>query len=276
MNNSLVWNSIWDCDEFENSVLEGLLARFNSEKIKLGARKYAKLSGFTHSELKRIRDEGPFFVPTETKLYLDALINKRIFPSRIFPVHAGLSMMPNETYPSLSHINIEQVRKLPATLKRTGGGTLYRVDFLDYFSDGVEPNSWYVSIDASGQIYPCSSVRLNKQATDDQFASVVHFGYLLAFIINLHDFAQTQWKVQASEDGAKCSFLVNEKQIKSLFYARDLPLLATGRRRPILHWVSAHARRMKNGTEVAVNEHLKGISKFEMHGTAFQITQPIK
>lgn len=85
------------------------------------------------------------------------------------------------------------------------------------------------------------------------------------------------WNVSAFEDKhKKTMFGVYEEQIQSLFYARDLPQTETGRKRPILHWVKAHRRRIQRGTVVDVKKHLKGVSKFEMNGTVFEITSPIK
>lgn len=84
------------------------------------------------------------------------------------------------------------------------------------------------------------------------------------------------WNVIAQEINGKATFGVYKEEVKSLFYARDLPLSQTGRRRPILHWVAAHRRRMKEGIEVNVKKHLRGINKFEMGGTTFEITRPYK
>lgn len=69
---------------------------------------------------------------------------------------------------------------------------------------------------------------------------------------------------------------VDEEHIKSLFYSRSLPVTAAGRKRPILHWVEAHRRRLKAGTDIDVVKHLRGTDKFEMGGFSFAITNPVK
>jgi hypothetical protein len=69
---------------------------------------------------------------------------------------------------------------------------------------------------------------------------------------------------------------VAEEHIKSLFYARSLPVTETGRKRPILHWVKAHARRLAEGIDVDVRKHLRGITEFEMDGLRFAIVSPDK
>jgi len=69
---------------------------------------------------------------------------------------------------------------------------------------------------------------------------------------------------------------VAEEYVKSLFYARSLPVTETGRKRPILHWVKAHARRLAAGIDVDVRKHLRGITEFEMDELHFQIISPEK
>lgn len=69
---------------------------------------------------------------------------------------------------------------------------------------------------------------------------------------------------------------VGEEHVKSLFYARNLPVTETGRKRPILHWVRAHARRIAEGTDIDVARHLRGITAFEMDGLQFAIVSPDK
>lgn len=69
---------------------------------------------------------------------------------------------------------------------------------------------------------------------------------------------------------------VDSEMIKSLFYAREAPITESGRKRPILHWVRQHKRRMKEGIDVDISKHLRGITAFSMDGFPFVITQPIK
>jgi hypothetical protein len=84
------------------------------------------------------------------------------------------------------------------------------------------------------------------------------------------------WNVTAKEGIAKATFSVYPEQVKSLFYARDMPMTETGRKRPILHWVAAHNRRLKNGIDVDIDKHLRGINEFVYQGTKFVISRPLK
>lgn len=90
------------------------------------------------------------------------------------------------------------------------------------------------------------------------------------------------WMVETSEPlmdlkaTAKMQFGVTAEMVKSLFYSRTIPVTATGRLKPILHWVESHKRRLKEGIEVDVTKHLRGVENFEMGGLIFNITSPVK
>jgi hypothetical protein len=89
------------------------------------------------------------------------------------------------------------------------------------------------------------------------------------------------WNVEVAEDfgsvvPAKMHLGVDADMIKSLAYARETPLTASGRRSPILHWVKAHRKRIKRGIDFDVRKHLRGTECFDMGGFTFKITNPTK
>jgi hypothetical protein len=104
---------------------------------------------------------------------------------------------------------------------------------------------------------------------------------ILSYVICLHNDKKYFWDVTAQEsywDGypARAHFSIDEEYIKSLFYARSLPMTEKGRMRPILHWVRSHKRRLREGVDIDVGKHLRGIDSFEMHGVNFSISSPTK
>lgn len=99
--------------------------------------------------------------------------------------------------------------------------------------------------------------------------------------VNLFCDRRFLWQVETSEQilsarPTNLSVGVSPEHIKSLFYARSLPLTESGRKRPILHWVRAHQRRLAEGIEIDVNKHLRGTDAFEMGGFDWKITNPRK
>lgn len=104
---------------------------------------------------------------------------------------------------------------------------------------------------------------------------------ILSYVVCLHNDRRYFWDVTATEefwDGypAKAHFSIDQEYIKSLFYARSVPMTQSGRLRPILHWVRAHQRRIKEGIDIDIAKHLRGIDAFSMHGVNFAINSPRK
>lgn len=130
---------------------------------------------------------------------------------------------------------------------------------------------FYAGVLPNGQ---CVSSTLDGQPTFEH-------AKWLSYVVGLHNDARYFWNVQAAEeweDGmtAKANFSIDAEYVKSLFYARSLPVTKSGRMRPILHWVNAHKRRLKQGIDIDIAKHLRGISEFDMHTVRFSITRPRK
>jgi hypothetical protein len=83
------------------------------------------------------------------------------------------------------------------------------------------------------------------------------------------------WTITARENVALATLGCAQEEIKSLLYARDLPLTATGRKRPILHLVAAHKRRIKNGTDIDVGKFLRGSQIVHIGNTEFTVRPPV-
>ncbi|WP_394543677.1 hypothetical protein [Azorhizophilus paspali] len=66
------------------------------------------------------------------------------------------------------------------------------------------------------------------------------------------------------------------EQIKSVLYARTLPLTESGRKRPILHLVRAHQRRIKEGVDIDISRHIRGIDNVSIDGMTFALRPPAK
>lgn len=102
---------------------------------------------------------------------------------------------------------------------------------------------------------------------------------LASLAISAESDSRFLWHVRAfkKEDNSligNVRFGVYGEHVKSLFFARDLPLTETGRKRPILHWVSAHKRRVASGEDIDIEKHLRGTRLLEIGDTVFMITRP--
>lgn len=140
----------------------------------------------------------------------------------------------------------------------------------------------FLCITKQGKIIPCiskSSLRKDaRYAIIGDSVKALHHG---AGAISLLSDRQYLWLVETSEEYnenniAKVQFGISEHEIKSLLFAREEPLTETGRKKPILHWVNSHKRRLKNNIDIDIDKYLRGITEFKMGELNFKITQPVK
>jgi hypothetical protein len=161
--------------------------------------------------------------------------------------------------------------------------TIKKYKYICFFQgdgDVMESLVLYFGINKSGEII--SPVNKRCRAREPWIRHGLQQLYP-ALSMNAWSDSRYLWHATTTEDigyGTKMPLRfrlgLSKEHIKSLFYARTLPITETGRKRPILHWVRAHQRRIKEGIDIDVTAHLRGIYKFEMDGLNFEITQPNK
>jgi hypothetical protein len=185
---------------------------------------------------------------------------------------------------------LERLPHLPKPFKSDIGGKFYRITQLDFSNDYVHGSGTILVANREGKLQSCYLegkfqdpgtgqvvyLKKHRPVQDKPGYAEDYFTVWGSLTIQAYQDRRYMWNVRASEGIAKATFGVYEEQIKSLFYARELPATGTGRKRPILHWVQAHHRRMQNGTEYDVDKYLRGTHEFVMNGTNFKITNPIK
>jgi hypothetical protein len=272
----------WEEEEFEDLVARSLIYLYEEEINKkwLNVPNCIKPS---MDEIRRIKKFGVYYcpddreiaTPIEVDLVNDKLINQ-----------ATLSMARNRENIYFVTTYMEKVKHLPGRYIKQSG-TPYAIFAWEAMQN--EPSRLskaYVTISKDGSINDAyvrtakgevnlgigfadheKKINISENRTSIIFASLT---------MTLYQDKRYLWNVCAQEQQAKATFGVYPEQIKSLFYSRNLPQTETGRKRPILHWVAAHRRRIKEGIDIDIEKHLRGINEFEWHGTKFTITQPIK
>ena len=160
------------------------------------------------------------------------------------------------------------------------GRCVRKYKFVWLYPDGKEDGAmgsivlWF-GISENGKVLSPFSRRHRRPP----FMHALAQGYP-SIVMNAWADSKFLWLANAAEDfGAfelKLRLGLDKEHIKSLFYARSLPVTETGRKRPILHWVRAHKRRIKEGIDIDINHYLRGITEIEMDGLRIQITQPNK
>lgn len=292
-------DGIWEKEEFEDLVARSLIGLFET-KIK-PEKKGPKCVRFNEELFYRIRAKGCYFPSNDRIVAHDFNSdNKASKIQRIDPINDGFpdyayyssdptgSTVDNKDY--LWTIYAEKVPFMPKPFVKPRDGKVYRITQL-FFAEKVSGCGTYVVIDKEGIIESAyipttfhdpitgKAITFEHRPRYDAASTGLCEDYYASYAsISIQAFQDRKhlWNVQAKEGIAKATFAVHPEQIKSLFYARNLPQSTTGRKRPILHWVNSHHRRIKNGTDVDVDKYLRGIHKFEMNGTEFIITNPMK
>lgn len=133
----------------------------------------------------------------------------------------------------------------------------------------------YFTISQDGSIYQAVDTHFVARAFRSQYETGPGAISLLADRLYI-------WNIDTIEPNtsfgfpAIVTFGIEPEMVKSLAYARSLPITESGRKRPILHWVKAHQRRIKDGIEIDIEKSLRGINEFNMGGLNFRITRPMK
>lgn len=287
------YNEYWKEDEFEDLVARSLIGLYET-KIKR-EKKGPKCIRFGNDVFERFRKFGCYFAPIDRVFYAN-LDNEVIHENQnIDIINDGL---PNKGVISLTHTDtaylhtfyIEKIPFLPKPFQSDIKGTPYRITHMGFENDHVWGCGNFIMVDNKGLVQSCYINEVtydpvtrrhilykNRPVMHDKKDGCKDFYSIWASItIQTYQDRRYLWNVQAIDGIAKATFGVYPEQIKSLFYARELPETITGRKKPILHWVSAHQRRMKSGTDVDVEKYLRGTHEFVMNGTKFKITEPFK
>ena len=140
--------------------------------------------------------------------------------------------------------------------------------FGAFDADGKPLITYYMDKIYDDRNYRGSSLIKRYGKTKEYFSEVV------SLVIQQYNDNQYLWNVSAIEGDAKINVACYKENIKSLFYARQLPVTETGRKRPILHWVRAHKRRLKEGVDIDIQKYLRGVTEIEMDKTKFIISSP--
>lgn len=294
------YNEYWETDEFEDLVARSIIGLYET-KLKRQKR-VPKSVRFDEDTLKRFRNIGCYFAPGDREFYITHTGNsvddgKFSASQHIDMINDGLPdravlsfKSDNQGDSYLYSFYLEKLSKLPKPWKSDIWGKFYRITQLHFSNDYLWGGGTILVANKQGELQSCylegtfenphtgRPIHLKKHRPVVDVLTGCEDYYTVWGLMTIQSYQDRRylWNVQAQEGIAKSTFGVYPEQIKSLFYARSLPETTTGRKRPILHWVQAHQRRMKSGTEVDVDQYLRGTHEFVMNGTKFKIVNPMK
>jgi hypothetical protein len=289
----------WQKDEFEDLVARSLIAMYEKDMYK-ECIKVPKFIRPNEKDILQIRNFGAYFPPQDRDIFYgeidminDGLPKEASWaynPDKSFNQEKKDDLIDDE-YFRLGYLRL--IDQPPPSilnhkgLKYFGKHKIYK--FLSFSATGVggiHLMKSYVSVDEKGHIYDTFARRNDgkliitahgtiKSDSETTETFISDIGWTSA-VVGFYQDRRYLWNVTANEGKAKAMFGVYPEQVKSLFYARELPMTETGRKRPILHWVNAHQRRIKKGIDIDIEKYLRGINEFVYQGTKFIISRPIK
>ena len=264
----------WTQDEFELQIEEMLDAAYRTPVARKYTTMRARASRITPGIIEGIREAGPH-MPGKDRIVLPHTYGFDLRNDPL-PIRACLSIPGQDGYGR----QIGYLRRMNGVISGRDLAALdvermpddmpwYRATHLMIKGRGLMGATVWCWIDAAGQVRLAKSPGLDP-ATDNTTA-------MLDFIsTTLQAQADRRfcWEIAADEGYGKASLGCTADEVKSLLYARQLPVTATGRKRPILHLVAAHRRRMKEGIDVDIKPFLRGVAEVTMDGTLFRVRAP--
>lgn len=283
-------NSIWKQNDFEYHVDSALIAMYET-KVKKVRSQHPSMCG-NEKDLQFFRKLGPYIpgvdrivaLPDNGDRYFydtnnDGLLNHGC-------LGAIIAHQPNQNLITgyFDLMTFQKINYLPKPWVRTEKGKLYKNITCIAQNDGMHLRKTFFTL-YNDKITACDMVlqsnygRLNgahkivswkeyepQNVHDCEFTASV----AMQFVAD----SRFCWSIKAEESEAKVRLGCQKEEIKSLLYARSLPMTETGRKRPVLHLVEAHKRRLKNGTDIDITSFLRGSAKVEMNGTIFTVIPP--
>lgn len=269
----------WDSDEFEDQISATVIGLYETPTKPSNAPGYPVQ--FTSGELVAARAQGAFVSHPSRVVFDDELdapvdqIYRRTFVQSL--TSRGLDV--DQEYRNF--YILKRAPSIPRPLYSVGKGTAYALIIMSAFADGrLESLKQYFTTEKMN-IYPAAydfdGIKKYPYVTKNELLGMTQADVLrrcvIATVNTIADKRHT-WSISSNESGVRVEVGCYQDEVKSLLYARSLPMTATGRKRPILHLVAAHRRRIKEGIEIDIEQFLRGVRKVEMGGAIFEVSAP--
>jgi hypothetical protein len=285
----------WAQDDFEDTVAAALIACFESKiKKNRGAQPSDRL---TQERLQMVRNSMPY-IPSPSRLFDMSGIDgdgPLTFDMKNDPLPVSGTMAwrvstedqqrPDDFGGYLLALHIRRANAIGKNWHKQTGGTLFEGTIVSAIADGIEGERFFFTVTTDGRVAACKVKLVNNRgyvpgspvtvlASDSDFLRDRE----VYACMQLQAIADKRfcWTITANESIANVQIGCMREEVKSLLYARSLPMTSTGRKRPILHLVEAHKRRMKSGTDVDISTFLRGQQTVEIGGTVFTVNPPSK
>jgi hypothetical protein len=279
--NNTTPEDFWSADDFEDTVAAALIATFETKvKKNRGACPSDRLND---ARIATIRSVGPYIGSSSRLVQTPGPDGKWSFDVLNDPLpDVGLiATRPSgklaESLPD-AYLAMNYIRRAPALGKNwhaRAAGTIYEMLTMDAGHYGIAGERRFFTVTRLGNVWACDQRVSTSKGVNSHPPSYLSETEAWA-CVTMQTIADRRfcWTITAQEHMAHAHLGCMQEEVKSLLYARTLPMTSTGRKRPILHLVEAHKRRMKNGTDIDISSFLRGQQVVEIDGTRFKVNPP--
>lgn len=276
----------WKQDEFEDEVASALIAVYENKVLK---NRGAGPLMLKTKDLLFFRQFGPY-IPSESRLIYDGenvsefdILNDGIPEKGLFGIKPNNQMVADKYKGYFMAFGFKRINRLPKWCVIREKGYLYEQTLISATQRGIIGEKNYYTLTKAGKLIACDKVFSCQSAFGKNYL-VRQSEHEPALLTQTENWASASmqfvtdarfcWSIRAEEAKAKVTLGCMKEEIKSLLYARSLPVTETGRKRPVLHLVESHKRRLKNGIDIDITAFLRGTQKVEMNGTLFIVLPP--
>lgn len=279
----------WAESDFEDTVAASLIACFES-KVKKN-RGAAPSDRLTNDRVAVLRSEGPY-IASNSRLVMGSdegghwpfdLVNDKLPIKGLYAFRPEGKSKAQNPSAYLIAMYIKQASSLGKYWHAGNRGVLYEMLSMTAENDGIHGDRKFFIVTSGGSVVPCwqevpnnhgyqPGAKVTTIMTPENESKET--GIWASVTLQMLADRRHCWTITAQEKMARAHLGCMQEEIKSLLYARNLPMTSTGRKRPILHLVESHKRRMKSGTDVDISAFLRGVQTVEIGGTLFKVSPP--
>lgn len=285
-------NQVWSEEDFEEKVATGIIACFESKIRKEPIPKRVRI---LDDDLRFMRRLGLYFPDNNRVIIAPSSSDKSggLFDTvnDALPLNgcfAATGIANDVENPIKGYVHIElfkRIRELPKPFFARAKGTHYELAIIAPDGKYINGEKSFLTVTPNGEIFAADLKAVksmgygrNVPIKQSEHEPEVLRQRELALSAAMQFTADRRfiWSITASEKNAKVTLACTKEEIKSLLYARSLPQTETGRKRPIMHLIESHKRRLRNGTEIDIVPFLKGTQIVDINGTTFTVNAPLK
>ena len=291
-------SDLWTNEEFEDFVVRGIVSQYET-KIKKNRGAYPS-DRLKEEKFRSLLSRDTPYVPSGTRDILAPADDGRLLidivndgvPSR------GCVFFNSDNCPEIKRVSKSSYATI-FFFKRMDSGSMHipkhwirfdepiQKNFFEFWQvdcqrEAVEGERFFVGLSRDGEVVPLMGRAIFQSGYGQNIEIRTPHNQLLINALNaFHAFQfiadkRFCWSITAREQQASIELGCTREEVKSLLYARSLPVTDSGRKRPILHLVRAHKRRLKSGIEVDIEPFLRGERIVEINGTTFIVNPPEK